>query len=74
MKRRLIITSYFEEDGKVADVFEKIELEIPIVEETFFFPLIIQRGATETTIKAELYEEAKLVSTKKQLLLTWSGD
>ncbi|MGB8191751.1 MAG: hypothetical protein WCF67_07530 [Chitinophagaceae bacterium] len=74
IKRTLKITAQYENNGKVEDVFEKIELTVPFVEETFFVPFIIQRGATETTIKAELYEEGKLVSTKKQLLLASSGD
>jgi len=67
IKRTLKITAQYENNGKV-------ELIVPLVEETFFVPLIIQRGATETTIKAELYEEEKLVSTKKQLLLASGGD
>ncbi|MBL0202348.1 MAG: hypothetical protein IPP81_19985 [Chitinophagaceae bacterium] len=74
IKRTLKITAQYENNGKVEEVFEKIELIVPMVEETFFVPLIIQRGATETTIKAELYEEGKLVSTKKQLLLASGGD
>jgi len=74
IKRTLKITAQYENNGKVEEVFEKIELIVPIVEETFFVPLIIQKGATETTIKAELYEEGKLVSTKKQLLLASGGD
>lgn len=74
INRTLKITALYENNGKVEEVFERIELKVPYVDETFFIPLIIQRGATETTIKAELYEEGKLVSTKKQLLLASSGD
>ena len=62
INRTLKITAQYENNGKVEEVFEKLELIVPLVEETFFVPLIIQRGATETTIKAELFEEGKLVS------------
>lgn len=74
IKRKLKITAQYENNGKVEEIFEKIELIVPFVEETFFVPLIIQRGATLTTIKAELYEEEKLVSSKKQFLLASLGD
>lgn len=74
IKRKLKITAQYEKDGKVEEVFEHIELIIPFVSDTFFVPFIIQRGATDMTIKAELYEEDKLVSTKKQFLLSWSGE
>jgi len=73
INRTLKITAQYENNGKVEEVFESIELIVPYVDETFFVPLIIHRGATETTIKVELYEEGKLISTKKQLLLTSDG-
>jgi hypothetical protein len=44
-----------------------------LVDETFFVHLIFNKGARETTIKSELYKEGKLVSTKKQVLLTSDG-
>ena|ERR1035437_7902926 len=74
INRKLKITAQNESQGKLVKVFEQRELIVPIVEETFFVPFIIQQGATGITIKAELYEGEKLVSTKKQFLLTWSGD
>lgn len=74
IKRKLIITAQNVSKGKVLEVFEQRELIVPYVDETFFVPFIIQKGATGITINAELYEEGKQVSTKKQLLLTWSGD
>lgn len=74
IKRTLKITAQYENNGKLEEVYEKIEVVVPLVDETFFVPVIIQKGATETTIKAELYEEGKLVSTKKQLLLESGGD
>ena len=74
IKRKLKITAQIENNGKVEEVFEQRELIIPYVDETFFVPILIQKGATQTTIKAELYEEEKMVSAKKQLLLTWSGE
>ena len=73
VKRNLKITAQYESKGKVEEIFEQREIVIPYVDETFFVPLIIQKGATELTIKAELYEEGKLASTKKQLLLASSG-
>lgn len=74
IKRKLKITAQIENNGKVEEVFEQRELIISYVDETFFVPILIQKGATQTTIKAELYEEEKMVSAKKQLLLTWSGE
>jgi hypothetical protein len=74
IKRTLKITAQYEANGKVGQIFEQREVIVPMVEETFFVPLIIQKGATELTIKAELYEEGKRVSSKKQLLLTGAGD
>lgn len=74
IKRRLKILVQTESNGKVVEVFEPSELIIPYVDEIFFVPFLIQQGATEITIKAELYEEGILVSTKKQLLGIWSGE
>lgn len=74
IERKLKITAQYENNGKVEKVIEQIELIVPYVDDTFFIPLLIQKEVAHTTIKAELYEEDKLVSTKKQLLLTWSGD
>ena len=74
IQRVLKITAQYEGKGKTVEIIEQKELIVPIVEETFFVPLILQKGATELTISAKLYEEGKLVSTMKQLLLTWAGD
>jgi hypothetical protein len=74
IERTLIVTALYEEKGKTVEIFERLEVKVPLVDDTFYVPLIIQRGATQTTIKADLLEEGKLVSTKKQFLLTWAGD
>ena len=72
--RKLSVIASYEERGKTKEVFDKVELTVPYVDEIFFVPLIIQKGATQTTIKADLYEDGTLISTKKQLLLAWAGD
>lgn len=72
--RKLKITAQYEDNAKVGEVVEQIEIVVPYVDETFFVPLIIQKGPIELIIKAELYEDVKLVSTKKQLLLISEGD
>jgi len=74
IERRLIVTALYEENGKTVETFERLEVKVPLVDDAFYVPLIIQKGATQTTIKADLLEEGKLVSTKKQFLLTWAGD
>ncbi len=74
IERRLKITAQYESEGREVEVLEQIDLKVAFVDETFFVPIIIQQGATETTIKAELYEEGKLISTKKQFLLESLGD
>jgi|GEM_PF-6658625 len=72
-ERKLKVTAFYEGKDKV-DVYDNQEQIISYISETFYVPLIIQAGTTDITIKAELYEEDKLVSTKKQFLVTWSGD
>ena len=72
--RKLSVVASYEAMGKTKEIFDKVELAVPIVDEVFFVPLIIQKGATQTTVKADLYEDGVLISTKKQLLLTWAGD
>lgn len=74
ISRKLNVTALYEEAGKQDEIFERVELVVPHVEATLFVPLIIQRGATQTTIRAELYEDERLVSAKKQFLLAWAGD
>jgi len=74
IERTLNVIALYEEKGKTVEIFDRLEVKVPYVDETFFVPLIIQRGATQTTIKADLLEDGKLISTKKQFLLTWSGD
>lgn len=73
LKRKLkIIVKYVGEERE--EIFEEQEVVIPFVSSTFYVPFITQQGTTDITIIAELYEEEKLVSTKKQFLVTWSGD
>ncbi len=72
--RKLSVVASYEETGKTQKIFDKVELAVPIVDEIFFVPLIIQKGATQTTVRADLYEDGALISTKKQLLLAWAGD
>lgn len=67
-----IIVKYEGEDRE--EIFEEQEVVIPFVGSTFYVPFITQQGTTAITIVAELYEEEKLVSTKKQFLVSWSGD
>ena len=74
ISRKLKITAQYEEDGKVIEVYEQREVTVSYVDDTFYVPVIIERGAVEVTIKAELYEGGKLVSSKKQFLLSTSGD
>lgn len=73
IERKLKIIAYYEGKDKV-DVYDEQEMILPHVSDTFFVPLIIQSGTTDITIKAELFEEETIVSTKKQFLVTWSGD
>jgi hypothetical protein len=54
INRKLKITAQNESPGKVAEVFEQRELIVPYEDESFFVPFLIQKGATEITIKAEL--------------------
>ena len=44
ISRKLKVTALYEEAGKQDEIFERIELVVPLVEATFFVPLIIQRG------------------------------
>lgn len=74
IKRKLKITALYEEKGRIIKIYEQKELIIPLVDDTLFVPLLIQKGVTELTVKADLLEEGKVVSTKKQFLVSWSGD
>lgn len=73
MERKLKVVAQYEGEGTV-EVYEQKDLIVPFVDPTFYLPLIIQKGSTELTTKAELFEGEKLVSTKKQMLASWSGD
>ncbi len=73
IERKLKVTALYEGKDKV-DIYDTQELIITHLSETFYAPLLLQTGTTDITIKAELFEEGKLVFTKKQFLVTWSGD
>lgn len=70
---KLKIVAFYEGKDKL-DIYDSQEVIIPHLNGSFFVPLIIQSGTTDITIKAELFEEGTIVSSKTQFLVNWSGD
>jgi hypothetical protein len=74
VSRKLKVTAYKGVNGEMVGLLDTKVIVVKQVDGATFVPMIFNEEALGLTIKAELMEVGKVVSTKKQPILLYEGD